>query len=80
MIKLMVVGCKSGVGGDILPVSEVSAMLVATTHFLTPSGAFWNIFACKSLGSCEYIGNMASGGASSNSPSRSVKKRKEITL
>jgi len=35
------------------PVREVSAMLVATTHFLTPSGAFWKILACRSEGSCE---------------------------
>ena len=53
------------------PVSEVSAMLVATTHFLTPSGAFWKILACRSEGSCEYIGRTASGGESSRSDSRS---------
>ena len=54
------------------PVSEVSAMLVATTHFLTPSGAFWKILACRSDGSWEYIGSMASGGESSSSDSRST--------
>ena len=48
-------------------------MLVATIHFLTPSGAFWNILACKSDGNCEYIGNTASGGDSSISSRRSVK-------
>ena len=35
------------------PVSDVSAIFVATTHFLIPPGAFWNILACKSLGNCE---------------------------
>lgn len=35
------------------PVREVSAMLVATTHFLIPSGAFWKILAWRSEGSWE---------------------------
>lgn len=57
-----------------LPVREVSAILVATTHFLTPSGAFSNILACKSEGSWEYIGSIANGGASSRSAKRSERK------
>ena len=54
-----------------LPVSDVSAMLVATRHFLTSPGAFWKILACRSLGNCEYMGRMASAGGSSSSPNRS---------
>lgn len=58
------------------PVSDVSAMFVATMHFLTPSGAFWKIFACRSEGSWEYIGKIASWGAFSNSPSLSLLTKK----
>lgn len=53
-------------------VNEVSAMFVATTHFRKPSGDFWKIFACKSDGSCEYIGNTVNCGALSISPSLSA--------
>ena len=59
------------------PVSEVSAIFVATTHFLTPSGAFWNILACRSDGSWEYMGRMASGGESSNSDNRSTQQQQQ---
>lgn len=53
-------------------VSDVSAMFVATTHFLIPSGDLWKILACRSDGSCEYIGRMDSSGAFSISVKRSV--------
>ena len=34
-------------------VSDVSAMLVATTHLRRPPGAFWKILACRSEGNWE---------------------------
>merc|ERR1740124_1907091 len=43
----------------------VSATFVETIHFLTPLGAASNIFACRSAGSCEYIGSTSNGGESS---------------
>lgn len=61
-----------------LPVRDVSAIFVATIHLRIPSGAFWKIFACRSLGSCEYIGRIARGGASSSSSKRSSKINNKI--
>lgn len=55
-----------------IPVSEVSAMLVATTHFRKPSGDRWNILAWRSDGSWEYMGSTESCGALSISASRSA--------
>jgi hypothetical protein len=57
-------------------VREVSAIFVATIHFLIPSGAFWKILAWRSLGNWEYIGRIARGGASSNSSSLSEYDKK----
>jgi hypothetical protein len=55
------------------PVSEVSAIFVATMTFLRPSLVASKILACKSAGICEYIGKMASGAGSSNCAKRSEK-------
>jgi hypothetical protein len=46
-------------------VKEASAMFVAMTHFLEPSGAGSKILDYISDGSAEYTGRIMSSGASS---------------
>mmetsp|Transcript_12415 Transcript_12415/g.45919 ORF Transcript_12415/g.45919 Transcript_12415/m.45919 type:complete len:207 (+) Transcript_12415:989-1609(+) len=61
-------------------VREVSATLVLTTHFLQFCSEALKIRACRSAGSCEYIGSRRSGGAWSMLEMRSAITSQHVSM